>query len=325
MDAEECDGLDNDGDGTVDEGYTDTDLDGVADCVDEEECDGLDNTGDGAVDEGYADTDGDGVADCVDGEECDGLDNNGDGVVDEGYTDTDGDGVADCVETEDCDCADNDGDGLVDEDTVCSYEIELHISADDAWEAWFDGAAWGSGAGWSVLSTLTTTTSAGSHAIAVYAEDTGSIIAGMNARVIVPGAATSDWDTGLGLWQVAAEGPASYGASSTWTTSAYGPMVADSTYPASSTCTSTWGTGAAGPSGGDWVWAKNCAAPSTYAENWYLLEFEVCPESSDADGDGVFASRDCDDENPDVYPGNTEVCGNATDDDCDATTTCKGG
>jgi choice-of-anchor A domain-containing protein len=49
-----------------------------------EPCDGVDNDGDGKVDEGWADSDGDGTADCVDSEECDGLDNDGDGAIDEG-------------------------------------------------------------------------------------------------------------------------------------------------------------------------------------------------------------------------------------------------
>jgi hypothetical protein len=50
----------------VDEGFTDVDADGAADCFDPEECDGVDNDGDGEVDEGFADLDADGVADCVD-------------------------------------------------------------------------------------------------------------------------------------------------------------------------------------------------------------------------------------------------------------------
>ena len=36
----------------------------------------------------------------------------------------------------------------------------------------------------------------------------------------------------------------------------------------------------------------------------------------DADGDGVIAAEDCDDDNPDVFPGATETC-NGIDDDCD--------
>ncbi len=115
MDTEECDGLDNNGDGVTDEGFGDSDGDGTADCVDTEECDGVDNNGDGVTDKGFSDVDGDGTADCQDVEECDGVDNNGDGVTDEGYADTDQDGTADCVDTEECDGRDNNGDGVTDE------------------------------------------------------------------------------------------------------------------------------------------------------------------------------------------------------------------
>jgi len=117
FDAEQCDGLDNDGDGFADEGF-DSDSDGVADCYDIETCDDVDNDGDEQVDEGFDDTDEDGVADCVDIEECDGLDNDGDSAVDEGF-DSDGDGLADCFDTEECDEIDNDGDGLIDEFLIC--------------------------------------------------------------------------------------------------------------------------------------------------------------------------------------------------------------
>ncbi|NRD23637.1 choice-of-anchor A family protein [Winogradskyella litoriviva] len=150
--VEICDGIDNNGDGVIDEGFADTDGDGVADCIDNcvdsynpnqvdedgngigdaceiqeavEICDGIDNNGDGVIDEGFTDTDGDGIADCIDncvdthnpdqvdedgngiGDSCeaqelewfcDGVDNDGDGLIDEGYTDTDGDGVADCID-----------------------------------------------------------------------------------------------------------------------------------------------------------------------------------------------------------------------------------
>ena len=126
--VEECDGSDNDCDGLVDcqdPDLPDTDGDGVCFCDDcddanpydfpgnTEDCDGMDNDCDGLVDcaDGdVADADGDGVCacdDCDDGdagnypgntELCDGMDNDCDGAIDEGvsytdwYFDTDGDG-----------------------------------------------------------------------------------------------------------------------------------------------------------------------------------------------------------------------------------------
>ncbi|MBW2256784.1 MAG: hypothetical protein JRI25_19615 [Deltaproteobacteria bacterium] len=48
-----------------------------------------------------------------------------------------------------------------------------------------------------------------------------------------------------------------------------------------------------------------------------LLAVMACGEQ-DADGDGVVASVDCDDDDPAVHPGAAEVC-NGADDDCDGT------
>jgi hypothetical protein len=131
--AEVCDGIDNDLDGTADEGFDDHDGDKQADCVDADDdndgvddevelsllsdpfsaastpevCDFVDNDQDGLVDEGF-DLDGDGFSvcagDCADSaaainpgvsETCDGVDNNCDGRIDEGF-DVDRDGFTTC-------------------------------------------------------------------------------------------------------------------------------------------------------------------------------------------------------------------------------------
>ena len=108
--VEECNGLDDNCNEVVDEGFGDADGDGRADCEDAEECDGVDNDGDGEVDEGFPDEDGDGIADCLGREICDGIDNDGDGEIDEDF-DYDGDGYTECgSETTPADCDDTDPD-----------------------------------------------------------------------------------------------------------------------------------------------------------------------------------------------------------------------
>lgn len=100
---ENCDGVDENCNGVIDEGFGDSDADGIADCIDSEDCDGIDNDGDGSIDEDFADDDGDGVADCLGTEECNGKDDDGDGTIDEGF-DADGDGYTSC--NGDCDDSD---------------------------------------------------------------------------------------------------------------------------------------------------------------------------------------------------------------------------
>ena len=131
--SEICDGLDNDCDGSTDEGFLNTDSDAVADCVDtdddndgdpdvsdcadtdntistlvQEICDGKDNDCDEAKDEGFPDTDSDSIADCIDGDDDnDGTPDASDNcpLVQNDQSDTDGDGVGNACDSDD----DNDG------------------------------------------------------------------------------------------------------------------------------------------------------------------------------------------------------------------------
>jgi hypothetical protein len=159
--TEDCNGVDDNCNGLVDESFPDTDMDEIADCIDTEECDGVDNDGDGEVDEGF-DEDEDGVPDCPADELCDGVDNDGDGEVDEGF-DADGDGFTICgTSTQPIDCddteasvnpgaievaedlLDNDCDGLIDEgfwapgDLVISEIMANPSSVRDTDGEWFE-------------------------------------------------------------------------------------------------------------------------------------------------------------------------------------------
>jgi hypothetical protein len=134
---EVCDGKDNDCNGIVDQGFSDLDTDGLADCLDEDDdndsfvdkidcqplnakvfpgapeiCDGLDNDCDNSTDEDFADLDGDGDADCVDsdldGDDVSDASDNCPKVKNPGQEDQDADGFGDA-----CD-PDDDGDGIPD-------------------------------------------------------------------------------------------------------------------------------------------------------------------------------------------------------------------
>jgi DNA/RNA endonuclease G (NUC1) len=99
---EVCDGVDNDLNDGVDEGFTNTDGDTQADCVD------TDDDGDGFSDSAEIAAGSDPVNSASTPEVCDGIDNDLNDGVDEGSPNTDGDAQANWVD------ADDDGDGVSD-------------------------------------------------------------------------------------------------------------------------------------------------------------------------------------------------------------------
>jgi hypothetical protein len=140
--AETCDGLDNDCDGTPDDGYSDCDGDGIADCIEpDDDADGLLDSVDNcpcAPNATQANADGDGLGDACDPDDdndltlddqdcqptnpkvfpgaietCNGLDDDCDNTLDEGFVDSDQDLQADCVD------ADDDNDALADMQDNC--------------------------------------------------------------------------------------------------------------------------------------------------------------------------------------------------------------
>jgi len=168
--AEECDGLDNDCDGEVDEGFPDPDGDGVKSCLDEDDDgdgigDGIDNCpNDPNTDQKDADNDGvgDACVNDVDGDDKDDFEDNCDEVFNPDQADQDNDGAGDLCDDdidgdgfnndqecapdnpdaapgapELCDGVDNNCDGDIDEENASGCVVYLHDK---------DGDGFGSGA-----------------------------------------------------------------------------------------------------------------------------------------------------------------------------------
>ena len=142
-DWEECDGLDNDGNGLVDDGFPDRDGDRANDCIDN--CPDTPNTGQynadrdlygdacdncpKVINDDQSDVDSDGVGDvcdnCPDTPNPSQFDPDDDGigtacdncpeVANPDQADNDGDHIGNACDIEECDGIDNNGDGKIDE------------------------------------------------------------------------------------------------------------------------------------------------------------------------------------------------------------------
>ncbi len=315
--TEICNGIDDDCEGGVDEGFdvdgddfTVCGQDGEAgtaddDCDDGDEdvnpnatevCDGEDNNCDGVADEGF-DGDSDGFTscggDCDDTssnvnpnglEECNGIDENCDSVVDDGFDDIDGDGEAFCT-----DCDDNDPERAHALPEVCDgKDNDCNSLVDDGFpDADSDG--------------FTTCDDCDDGAAAAYP----------GAPQVCDSSLDNDCDG---------------------TTD---PEESDDDGDGATECDGDCDDidPAANPNDVDGDGVTTCDAIPD-CDDGDGLNFpgntELCdgvdndcdgqPEpSGDVDGDGVtLCAGDCDDDEPTVFPGNPEVC-DGLDNDCDGT------
>ena len=309
--TEACNGIDDDCDGDVDEGF-DLDGDGFTscdgDCDDDdaavnpgvtEDCNGIDDNCDGDVDEGF-DVDGDGFTtcdgDCNDGlaevfpgapEDCDGLDNDCDGDVDEDH-DADGDGFTTCAG----DCEDGDPAIHPAAPEVCNaVDDDCDGAVDEGWDADGDGY-----------------TVCGDPATDPDCDDLDP--------AVFPGA--DEWCNGI---DDDCDGVIDGGGAldaQTWYEDVDGDGFGD---PASA-------TSACEPPQGFVAIPGDCddAAPAVNPDADEIcngIDDDCDPatdELADLDGDGYsICDGDCDDTESAAFPGNTETC-DGIDNDCDPTT-----
>jgi len=152
---------------------------------------------------------------------------------------------------------------------VTAKEVEIFLTADDAWTGYIDGVEFTATnqSSWTHGDTHTVTLEGGPHVIAIEATDVGSVISGFIAVVKVDGTIVSR--TGEGDWMMTPTTPGSGWQTVGFDDSAWNPAVKCSD-------PGTWGTYWPKPfydEGAEWVWWTSACRNLKTA--WFRMELEI--------------------------------------------------